>query len=53
MFNVNSHSIDDFDAELNGKTKKDIINILKECFEKNNAIKHFEKFYGEEKEIEK
>ncbi len=53
LFNVNSHSIDDFEAELNGKTKKEIIQLLKECFEKNNAINHFEKFYGKEQEIEK
>lgn len=53
LFNVNSHSIDDFEAELNGKTKKEIIELLKKCFEKNDAINHFEKFYGKEQEIEK
>lgn len=46
LFNVNSHSIDDLEAELNGKNKDEIITLLKECFEKNNAIVHFNKYMG-------
>ena len=41
LFDVNSHSIDDLTAELNGKTKEEILEILKECFEKNGAEYHF------------
>lgn len=45
LFNVNSHSIDDVEAELNGKTKKEIIQILCSCFDKNNCIEHFKSYW--------
>ncbi|HDR1816175.1 TPA: AAA family ATPase, partial [Pasteurella multocida] len=48
LFNVNSHSIDDLEAELNGKTKREIIDLFKECFQQNNAINHYTKFFGVE-----
>lgn len=48
FFNVNSHGIDDLEADLNGKSKENIIEIFKECFEKNNSIEHFNKFWKEE-----
>lgn len=41
LFNVNSHSIDDLEAELNGKTKDQIINLMRDCFNSNNAKNHF------------
>lgn len=41
LFNVNSHSIDDLEAELNGKNNEDIIKLMKKCFENNNAETHF------------
>ena len=44
LFNVNSHSIDDLEAELNGKLKQEIVALFKSCFEENNAIAHFQKF---------
>ena len=47
LFNVNSHSIDDLEAELNGKDKKGIIGLLKNCFESNNALEHFNQHMGE------
>lgn len=47
LFNVNSHSIDDLEAELNGKSKQEIIDLFKRCFEQNNAIAHYEKFFGD------
>lgn len=34
FFDVNSHSIDDLEADLNGKSKENIIEIFKECFKK-------------------
>lgn len=46
LFNVNSHSIDDLEAELNGKSKDDLINLLKKCFEENNALVHFNQHMG-------
>ena len=48
FFNVNSHGIDDLEADLNGKSKENIIEIFKECFEKNNSIEHFKIFWKEE-----
>lgn len=41
LFDVNSHSIDDLDAELNGKDKSAIIEILKKVFSDNHADEHF------------
>lgn len=41
LFDVNSHSIDDLDAELNGKDKSAIIEILKKAFSDNHADEHF------------
>lgn len=45
LFNVNSHSIDDIEAELNGKTKKEIIQILCSCFANNHCIEHFKSYW--------
>lgn len=45
LFNVNSHSIDDFEAELNGKNRKDILNIMKKCFEEEGALNHFKQYW--------
>ena len=47
MFDVNSHSIDDFDAELNANDKEQVLLIFKECFEKNNASSHFHAHWDE------
>lgn len=44
LFNVNSHSIDDLEAELNGKNKDEIIKLFFECFNKNKNLEHFYKF---------
>ena len=45
LFDVNSHSIDDLEADLNGKTKEDIIAKVRELFSNNNAQAHFEKYW--------
>lgn len=45
IFDVNSHSIDDLEAELNGKDKSEIMLLMRECFEKNNSLPHFEKYF--------
>lgn len=45
LFNVNSHSIDDFEAELNGKTKDEIIDIMKKCFNDNGFENHLKTFW--------
>lgn len=47
LFDVNSHSIDVIEAELNGQEKDDIIGLMRDCFVKNNAISHFESFWGD------
>lgn len=41
LFDVNSHSIDDLEADLNGKSKGQIIQILKNIFKENNGESHF------------
>jgi len=45
LFNVNSHSIDDQENELNGKTKDEIKNMLQELFVNNNAEVHFNAYW--------
>lgn len=47
LFNVNSHSIDDVEAELNGKTKKEIIQMFYDCFYTNDRAEHFRKLWNE------
>ena len=42
FFNVNSHSIDDLDIDLNGRSKKEIMKVMKKCFYKKNAQNHFD-----------
>ena len=44
LFNVNSHSIDDLEAELNGKNKQEILKIMRKCFEEEGAKDHFDKY---------
>ncbi len=51
LFDVNSHSIDDLEAELNGKTKIEIKNILTDCFKENNFMDHINKYWPEEKNL--
>lgn len=41
LLNTNQHAPYDFDAEQNGRTKEEIISLLKNVFEKNNAADHF------------
>ena len=45
LFDVNSHSIDDFEADLNGKTKEDIVLLFEECFRDNYVGEHFDKYW--------
>lgn len=49
LFNVNSHSIDDLEAELNGKTKDQIIDLMRACFNSNNAKNHFKTHWNASK----
>ena len=49
LFNVNSHSIDDLEAELNGKTKDQIIDLMRACFNFNNAKNHFKTHWNASK----
>lgn len=45
LFDVNSHSIDDMEAELNGKTKKEVIQMFYDCFTKNAYESHFWEYW--------
>jgi wobble nucleotide-excising tRNase len=47
LFDVNQHSIDDLEAELNGRTKDEIKKILKGLFEQNGAGDHFDNYWKE------
>jgi len=47
LFDVNSHSIDDLEAELNGKTKDEIKQIFVDCFKENNYVDHVIKYWPE------
>lgn len=46
LFDVNSHEIEDMDADLTGTDKKTIIKILYDCFDKNNSSEHFKKYFN-------
>jgi wobble nucleotide-excising tRNase len=45
LFDVNQHSIDDLEAEQNGKTKDEIKTILEELFKNNNSEEHFKAYW--------
>jgi len=45
LFDVNQHSIDDLEAEQNGKSKDEIKILLQQLFIKNNAGEHFSKYW--------
>ncbi len=45
FYDVNQHSVDDLEAEQNGKTKDDIKKILQELFNQNNASEHFNNYW--------
>lgn len=40
LFNTNSHYFPDLEADLNGKGRDDIKNMLKKCFSDNGAEVH-------------
>lgn len=45
LFNVNSHSIDDLEADLNGKTEDDLMSKVEQIFNDNNALNHFSHYW--------
>ncbi|MCZ3690694.1 AAA family ATPase [Lactobacillus mulieris] len=46
LFNANSHFIDDFYIDTNGKTKEQIMEKVARLFEENNGTFHFEKHWN-------
>lgn len=46
LFDVNSHEIEDLEADLLVEDKKKIIKILYNCFEENNGVEHFKKYFN-------
>jgi wobble nucleotide-excising tRNase len=48
LFDVNSHAIDDLEAEQNGKKRNEIKSILKELFKSNKGSDHFDKYWKTE-----
>lgn len=54
LFDVNSHSIDDMEAELNGQTKVNIMSLMGKRFRNVNGVSHFEMYlerYFSDKDI--
>ena len=47
LFDVNSHSIDDLEADLTGKTKEEVATLFYCCFQKNDCINHFMSYWGD------
>ncbi len=47
LFDVNQHSIDDFEADANGKTKNEIKDILYNLFKDNDAEEHMNSYWRE------
>ena len=45
LFDVNQHSIDDFEAEANGKTKSEIKTVLQTLFKDNGAEEHINSYW--------
>ena len=45
LFNVNSHSIDDINADLNGKSRDAIMTKVQKIFEDWNAAEHFNYYW--------
>ena len=45
LLNVNSHGIDDFNMDINGKTREDLMNLVRALFESHNAISHFNGYW--------
>lgn len=48
LFDVNQHSIDDLEADQNGKTKEEIKDILSGLFKQNDAEDHFNSYWNKE-----
>lgn len=49
LFDVNSHSIDDLEADMTGLDKDKIIVLFKSCFSKNHADAHFNNHWTKSK----
>ena len=45
LFDVNQHSVDDFEAETNGKTKEEIKTILFQLFIENGSEDHINSYW--------
>ena len=48
LFNVNSHSIDDLECDLNGKSRDEIREMLRIVLKNNGAEDHFNAYWGED-----
>lgn len=46
LLDVNSHGIEDLEADLNGKTEEQIKDLLSEAFECNGYKEHFDQLWG-------
>ena len=46
LLDVNSHGIDDLEADLNGKDQEQIKDLFSEIFERNGYKEHFDQLWG-------
>lgn len=46
LLNVNSHAVDDLEADLNGIDKEQIKSWVRDCFKENNREDHFDTLWG-------
>ena len=45
LLNVNSHGIDDLNININGKTREELMNLVKALFASHNALTHFNGYW--------
>ncbi|PCF49412.1 hypothetical protein [Staphylococcus delphini] len=51
LFDVNSHAIDDLEADLNGKTEKELMLMVKSVFDDLGAEQHFSQYWHKTEEL--
>lgn len=45
LLNVNSHGIDDLNMNITGKTREELMNLVKALFQSHNALTHFNGYW--------
>ena len=45
LLNVNSHGIDDFNMDIIGKSREELMELVKALFSSHNALSHFNGYW--------